>query len=112
MAEMVEWWMAEWRNGGMGEWRDGGIAGSDGMASIWTMNVAEWRNGEMAGWLPTYYIYGTRQRRQHRHLLIFNNRQADRAYGTKISPRLFVVSFVILLYAILYNICILLFVIM
>jgi hypothetical protein len=32
--------------------------------------------------------------------------QADRAYGTEISPRLFVISFVILLYAILYNICI------
>ncbi len=32
--------------------------------------------------------------------------QADRAYGTEISPRLFVVSFVILLYAISYNICI------
>jgi hypothetical protein len=32
--------------------------------------------------------------------------QADRAYGTEISPRLFVMSFVILLYAILYNICI------
>jgi hypothetical protein len=71
--------MADWRNGGMTEWRDGGIAGNDGMASIWMMNVAEWRNGgmaewrngEMAGWLPTYYIYGTRRRRQHRHLLIF-----------------------------------------
>ena len=32
--------------------------------------------------------------------------QADRAYGTEISPRLFVISFVILLYAISYNICI------
>jgi hypothetical protein len=32
--------------------------------------------------------------------------QADRAYGTEISPRSFVLSFVILLYAILYNICI------
>ncbi len=32
--------------------------------------------------------------------------QADRAYGTEISPRLFVVSFVILLYTISYNICI------
>jgi hypothetical protein len=35
------------------------------------------------------------------HLLI----QADRAYGTEISPRSFVISFVILLYAISYNIC-------
>jgi hypothetical protein len=32
--------------------------------------------------------------------------QANRAYGTEISPRLFVISFVILLYAISYNICI------
>ncbi len=32
--------------------------------------------------------------------------QADRAYGTEISLRLFVISFVILLYAISYNICI------
>ncbi len=32
--------------------------------------------------------------------------QADRAYGTKISPRSFLISFVILLYAISYNICI------
>jgi hypothetical protein len=32
--------------------------------------------------------------------------QADRAYGTEISPRSFVASFVILLYAISYNICI------
>ena len=32
--------------------------------------------------------------------------QADRAYGTEISPRSFVISFVILLYAISYNICI------
>jgi hypothetical protein len=32
--------------------------------------------------------------------------QADRAYGMEISTRLFVISFVILLYAILYNICI------
>jgi hypothetical protein len=32
--------------------------------------------------------------------------QADRAYGTEISPGLFVISFVILLYAISYNICI------
>jgi hypothetical protein len=31
--------------------------------------------------------------------------QADRAYGTEISPRSFVISFVILLYAISYNIC-------
>jgi hypothetical protein len=38
--------------------------------------------------------------------------QADRAYGTEISPALFVISFVILLYAISYNICIQLFVIM
>jgi hypothetical protein len=30
--------------------------------------------------------------------------QANRAYGTEISPRLFVISFVILLYAISYNI--------
>ena len=30
--------------------------------------------------------------------------QADRAYGTEISPRSFVISFVILLYAISYNI--------
>jgi hypothetical protein len=37
---------------------------------------------------------------------IFLPRQADRAYGTEISPRLFVISFVILLYAISYNICI------
>ena len=36
----------------------------------------------------------------------FVNIQADRAYGTEISPRSFVVSFVILLYAISYNICI------
>ncbi len=32
--------------------------------------------------------------------------QADRAYGTEISPSSFVISFVILLYAISYNICI------
>ncbi len=32
--------------------------------------------------------------------------QADRAYGTEISPTSFVISFVILLYAISYNICI------
>ncbi len=32
--------------------------------------------------------------------LIFYNRQADRAYGREISPRLFVISFIILLYAI------------
>jgi hypothetical protein len=32
--------------------------------------------------------------------------QDDRAYGTEISPRSFVISFVILLYAISYNICI------
>ncbi len=34
----------------------------------------EWWNGEMAGLpelLPTYHIYGTHQRRRHRHLLIF-----------------------------------------
>ena len=35
---------------------------------------------------------------------IFYIRQADRAYGTEISPRSFVISFVILLYAISYNI--------
>jgi hypothetical protein len=33
-------------------------------------------------------------------------KQADRAYGMEISPTLFVISFVILLYAISYNICI------
>jgi hypothetical protein len=33
-------------------------------------------------------------------------KQADRAYGTEISPWSFVISFVILLYAISYNICI------
>ncbi len=33
-------------------------------------------------------------------------KQANRAYGTEISPRSFVISFVILLYAISYNICI------
>ncbi len=38
--------------------------------------------------------------------LIFYSIQADRAYGTEISQRLFVISFVILLYAISYNICI------
>ncbi len=32
--------------------------------------------------------------------------QADRAYGMEISPRSFVISYVILLYAISYNICI------
>jgi hypothetical protein len=32
--------------------------------------------------------------------------QADRAYGTEVSPSSFVISFVILLYAISYNICI------
>ncbi len=36
----------------------------------------------------------------------FVTSQADRAYGTEISPTSFVISFVILLYAILYNICI------
>ncbi len=36
----------------------------------------------------------------------FETLQADRAYGTGISPRSFVISFVILLYAISYNICI------
>ncbi len=40
------------------------------------------------------------------HLDFFYQRQADRAYGTEISPTSFVISFVILLYAILYNICI------
>jgi hypothetical protein len=35
-----------------------------------------------------------------------SRQQADRAYGTEISPRSFVISFVILLYAISYNICI------
>jgi hypothetical protein len=38
--------------------------------------------------------------------LHYYSKQADRAYGTEISPRLLVISFVILLYAILYNICI------
>ncbi len=37
---------------------------------------------------------------------VFFNRQADRAYGRKISPTSFVISSVILLYAISYNICI------
>ena len=36
----------------------------------------------------------------------FSLKQADRAYGTEISPTSFVISFVILLYAISYNICI------
>ncbi len=36
----------------------------------------------------------------------FLNVQAERAYGTEISPTSFVISFVILLYAISYNICI------
>ena len=35
-----------------------------------------------------------------------SDEQADRAYGMEISPRSFVISFVILLYAISYNICI------
>ncbi len=34
------------------------------------------------------------------------DKQANRAYGMEISPKLFVISFVILLYAISYNICI------
>jgi hypothetical protein len=38
--------------------------------------------------------------------VIFLHLQADRAYGTEISLRSFVISFVILLYAISYNICI------
>jgi hypothetical protein len=37
---------------------------------------------------------------------VFVVEQADRAYGMEISPRSFVISFVILLYAISYNICI------
>ncbi len=37
---------------------------------------------------------------------IVEMKQADRAYGTEISPTLFVISFVILLYAVSYNICI------
>jgi hypothetical protein len=65
-GRMIEWSngrTADWRNGGMAEWRNGGMA--------------EWRNGRMAGkiagwpeWLPTYHIYGTRRRHQHRHLLV------------------------------------------
>ena len=44
--------------------------------------TSRWQDGdEMVGWLPTYPIYGTRPRRP-RHLLIFFNRQADRAFGT------------------------------
>ncbi len=38
--------------------------------------------------------------------IAFLTKQADRAYDMEISPRLFVISFVILLYAISYNICI------
>ncbi len=38
--------------------------------------------------------------------LLFYTIQADRAYGMEISPRLFVISFVILSYAISYNICV------
>ncbi len=60
MAEWRNGGMAEWRNGGMAEWRDGGIAGNDGMASIWMMNVAEWWNGGMEKWrdgyLPTTFM--------------------------------------------------------
>jgi hypothetical protein len=40
------------------------------------------------------------------YIRIILEEQADRAYGTEISPRSFVISFVILLYAISYNICI------
>ncbi len=52
MAEMVDEMadrMEEWRNGGMAEWRK------------WRPNggMVEWQE-----WLPTYYIYGTRRRRQ------------------------------------------------
>ncbi len=41
--------------------------------------------------------------KEHTNLYIW---QADRDYNTEISPRSFVISFVILLYAISYNICI------
>ncbi len=42
---------------------------------------------------------------EHRPMICLP-KQADRAYSTEICPRLFVISFVILLYAISYNICI------
>ncbi len=86
--------MAEWRNGGWRtEWWNGRKNG----------RMVEWRE-----WLPTYYLWYTLTPTTTptptplKSFIV----QADRAYGTEISPRSFVISFVILLYAISYNICI------
>ncbi len=70
------------------------------------------KNGRMVEWrerLPTYYLWYTPTPTTiptPTTTLKSFIAQADKAYGTEISPRLFVISFVILLYAISYNICI------
>ncbi len=69
--------------------------------------MAEWQK-----WIRMYYLWYTPTPTTPTTTLKSFIVQADRAYGTEISPRLFVISFVILLYAISYNICFLLFVIM
>ena len=97
--------MAEWRNGGMAEWRNGGRNG--GMAE----RMAEWSNDANV-YLATILWYTptmtptTTPTTTTTTLNSLIYIQANRAYGTEISPRSFVISFVILLYAISYNICI------
>ena len=97
-ADTMAEWRVEWWNGrlaGMVEWQE------------W-QEWREWQNGRKNGriaewqkWLHTYYLWYTPTTTLKSFIV-----QADRAYGTEISPRLFVISFVILLYAISYNICI------
>ncbi len=67
----------------------------------------EWQNGKMAEMDTSYYLWYTptpttpmKTTTTLKSFIV----QAVRAYGTEISPRSFVVSFVILLYAISYNI--------
>ncbi len=64
----------------------------------------EWQNSRMAE-MATYVLFMVHADDDDDtdvDSLIFYNRQADRAYGTEISPRSFVISFVILLYQYLY----------
>jgi hypothetical protein len=88
----------------MAEWRERRYSGKNG-------RMVKWRE-----WLHTYYLRYTHTNNDDDDDDDNddddddddddNDDEADRAYGTEISPRSFVISFVILLYAISYNICI------
>ncbi len=108
MYLLVEWW-----NGGMAygtEWRNGMAERNGG--TEWRNGRTKWRDCKerQNGGKATYRIYLIYLRYTPTMTTTmttpFNHLQADRAYGTEISPRLFVISFVILLYAISYYICI------